>query len=676
MCRFNESFISDRILQRKWPFVCVLLLGTKLGESFRGIQCSSRHECGKQFQSRRSIFLSSSPYEETSDIETLYRKVAAEDPDWYRQFVVDTLGKDASASVDDDSRESKRKVEVQLTNSLESLSSIDQVPDVDPPFSEPDNVKDALRQLDADDELNVKQIAISEEQTLKDELSDMLGDDELTFATMSSTQTNSSEVFDIIGPNNVKTGDDSTGFASVSQAESTMLGSETIIELTNEVFVDSERGAATILNSTGMPNESSTTSTSVLPPTEKDLNDTANPQALKQGYTADNNNEETRVVMFQPQFRRSAVSVPLTTFLTLGYTEKDVRTLKLDALDMIIDEKRAKPKFGVPAGWRSTIPAAEILEPRQAAAAILELDDYASNGGQETFGDLIIDGVHSPIDSTDSDSLVDDRVVFFSDPSGQSWGSVKFLDLAKLGYTERDIESLDPGALNSILIERLSRPRKGIPMSWRLLEDSLPVKILFREQASEFKSNNKSRSSEKVDRPKRKEGTAKAMSGLAGRPQPHSVTDKSTHRRPRVDSGTVKPEARQATGRSQRRQERTGRTDKPIYDGRSSQRQTSQRMNDPPRPDSIFWPDINSFRNMLRDEASLRLRIIGKEYTDLVKQESEWRLNLYEQWLWKLHDGVCEPLVPTRSDRLRKRTGRERSMQPQPPTAAKRKRRY
>jgi hypothetical protein len=70
---------------------------------------------------------------------------------------------------------------------------------------------------------------------------------------------------------------------------------------------------------------------------------------------------------------------------------------------------------------------------------------------------------------------------------------------------------------------------------------------------------------------------------------------------------------------------------------------------------------------MLRDEASFRLRILGPDFSETVKKESNWRLELYKNWLWQLHNGVGEPLVESRSDRLRKRqTGRKEEVQAAP----------
>jgi hypothetical protein len=78
---------------------------------------------------------------------------------------------------------------------------------------------------------------------------------------------------------------------------------------------------------------------------------------------------------------------------------------------------------------------------------------------------------------------------------------------------------------------------------------------------------------------------------------------------------------------------------------------------DPPPPQSRLWPDIDTFRRLLRSEAKFRLRILGNGFAEAVKDESDWRLDLYKNWLWTLHRGVGKPFVESRSDRTRRRRG-------------------
>ena len=70
---------------------------------------------------------------------------------------------------------------------------------------------------------------------------------------------------------------------------------------------------------------------------------------------------------------------------------------------------------------------------------------------------------------------------------------------------------------------------------------------------------------------------------------------------------------------------------------------------------------MDTFRRLLRNEAELRLNILGDDWTDVVKEEADWRHDLYKNWLWTLHRGVGEPIVESRSDRSRRRQRRSPS---------------
>ena len=63
---------------------------------------------------------------------------------------------------------------------------------------------------------------------------------------------------------------------------------------------------------------------------------------------------------------------------------------------------------------------------------------------------------------------------------------------------------------------------------------------------------------------------------------------------------------------------------------------------------------MDTFRRWLRKEADFRLRILGKDWTETVRQETIWRHNLYSDWLWTLKNGIGEPIVESRSDRSRR----------------------
>jgi hypothetical protein len=69
---------------------------------------------------------------------------------------------------------------------------------------------------------------------------------------------------------------------------------------------------------------------------------------------------------------------------------------------------------------------------------------------------------------------------------------------------------------------------------------------------------------------------------------------------------------------------------------------------------------MDTFRDLLRSEAELRVRILGEDWADAVKDESNWRLSLYKEWLWALNRGIGNPLFPSRSDK----TSQQRQFSP------------
>ena len=108
-------------------------------------------------------------------------------------------------------------------------------------------------------------------------------------------------------------------------------------------------------------------------------------------------------------------------------------------------------------------------------------------------------------------------------------------------------------------------------------------------------------------------------------------------------------------------------SERTVYNGRTStrpKRRDTNYSNDlPPSlpPKSGIWPDVDTFQKLLRDEATFRLRILGNDWTDIVKEEIDWRNDLYTNWLQTLQNGIGEPFVQSRSDRLR------RQRRPSPP---------
>jgi hypothetical protein len=111
-----------------------------------------------------------------------------------------------------------------------------------------------------------------------------------------------------------------------------------------------------------------------------------------------------------------------------------------------------------------------------------------------------------------------------------------------------------------------------------------------------------------------------------------------------IDSGEVL--------RSSRRVRNTNSGNK-IYTGRSPTSSTSSRrvMKEEEPPGIGPWPDMDRFKSLLRNEASMRLHILGDDYSDSIQDEGNWRLNLYRNWLSLLQNGIGTPIIESRNDR-------------------------
>eukprot|EP00984_Skeletonema_dohrnii_P030042 scaffold21143_cov120-Skeletonema_dohrnii-CCMP3373.AAC.5 len=74
-----------------------------------------------------------------------------------------------------------------------------------------------------------------------------------------------------------------------------------------------------------------------------------------------------------------------------------------------------------------------------------------------------------------------------------------------------------------------------------------------------------------------------------------------------------------------------------------------------------FWMDLPMFKDFLRKEAQFRLKILGPDWKESVMDESRWRYDLYKTWLQAIDEGVGENPLYTYSDQPRQRRRRPRS---------------
>jgi hypothetical protein len=293
----------------------------------------------------------------------------------------------------------------------------------------------------------------------------------------------------------------------------------------------------------------------------------------------------------------------------------------------------------------------------------------------------------SPV--TAATASADDRVVVYRDSSLQDseYSTIPFASLEELGYREADVASLRPEALELIVTERLRRPRSGVPDRWKRDAGAIPraagrrdaddlVSIVAESDVKAFveRTSSKEPPRTKFDA-STKSDLDPATSGRRSRVSDEKYASREesmSGRRDNIDAPPRDKRVDEPTDRKapEPRSRGEGRS-RPIYSGRPVRRErTAVSLQDPPKQ-SAFWPDIDTFRNLLRDEASLRLRILGNDWAGVVKDESDWRLDLYTRWLWTLHHGVGEPIVESRSDRMRRMSYRSSAAVPPAPRVRK-----
>jgi hypothetical protein len=355
-------------------------------------------------------------------------------------------------------------------------------------------------------------------------------------------------------------------------------------------------------------------------------------------------NDSPLVAWYQEPFTQTWKSVNESQLSRLGFSFADAASLRADALDLIVQENITKPRSGIPARWKVSAdsslqitvqsakdppppatPVPRVTErPRSAPKNPREILPLQPRGQQQERA------VSRQSESSNRESRV-------REPSASSPSAA----------TERP-----PPSLESPIA---STRDKDTTQRTKLRDDVDATRARDMEDTTAHRTPRPSSRSrigvegKDDDELKDKEGDAVRKSS---RVPPRLLEKDNEEERP-----ARRPE-RAAGARDETRRRRTAAVDeegrpKRIYSGRPAPPPPGRQRGDPPPPKG-FWPDIDSFRSMLRNEAGMRLRILGDEWEQSVKDESDWRLNLYKDWLWMLHNGVGEPIVESRNDRMRR----------------------
>jgi hypothetical protein len=256
-----------------------------------------------------------------------------------------------------------------------------------------------------------------------------------------------------------------------------------------------------------------------------------------------------------------------------------------------------------------------------------------------------------------------EKVVVFSDSRLKKKQRVFLSKLVSLGYSTEEILSLDPDALSLIVEDKLRRPSTGVPVTWK--SDKQLIKIEAPDLILGSFSPSTATAAESLDAKARLNTTSSDVEVTKSTKEPpvngrrdhasESASETSRINGEQRTRATKEVDRTNADAGTSTKEERKRR----VYTGRP---ESGPPRDDPPPP-KAFWPDIDTFRSLLRKEAALRLSVLGDGWSQTVKDESEWRLNLYKNWLWTLHTGVGDPLIESRSDRMR-RSSRDQAKSP------------
>lgn len=269
----------------------------------------------------------------------------------------------------------------------------------------------------------------------------------------------------------------------------------------------------------------------------------------------------------------------------------------------------------------------------------------------------------------------DDIVVLYKDLYDRNDASrcVAYEDFAELYYCKEEIVTIRADVVSLIIEDRIKKPRAGIPHSWKIPKDeretpTKDVRIMNRSEAeiiimNNTRSNNKQRK-DNLARTKinQKRGGNEIESKITGREGTKTFQQSTIRAEDEWERrlGVLGNNGRITKSRQQPLERRkypavvrSKGTNNLIYDDGNKRRisktqkslsvnnKSKKRIADPPPPQSPLWVDISTFRDLLRRESEMRVSILGEDWTDEIKDENNWRLDLYKKWLWALNDGFA-----------------------------------
>ena len=211
--------------------------------------------------------------------------------------------------------------------------------------------------------------------------------------------------------------------------------------------------------------------------------------------------------------------------------------------------------------------------------------------------------------------------------------------MTKLGYQPSDVVKLRAEVLELIIEDEIEIPKEEnvrgemiprVPRRWMVeSKDMREVKVLQKRKKKVINNEQKHSTFENV--------RSTPDEGVDEKSIPRSQRRRKGNRRDEYDDINMN-ERRRRRRDDERRRPSSSTLSKQRRRSSSSDRRQRQSKAQQSNNDSI-WMDVPTFKQYLRKEAELRIAILGDDWTDIVKSESEWRLNLYQGWLDLIEDG-------------------------------------
>jgi hypothetical protein len=636
----------------------------------RATWCSTAHQGARRGQGSKTVL-----FAQDGDSLDLYRTVAEQDPEWYREFVINVLGEDlpeSAQSIDKPPQstkpeETKRKKDDCTRTTLKPPSSSigNQSDQVESPIQ---GVRD-------------NETVATEDLLTIDESDGPSGSTSQPPSDSSEPQQQSTDIFrgpkadavippnDVVEPSGIIRPINEPGTrekGSSSRPEET----ETVVSTTHRIPKSAMQSTKTIKprRRTSL-DEPSSISVKADSPAEADKRTTGEgryeklPTKSKTSLdTADKPRNSAGVISKEKSDRKSVTPKKMPASVeknpSNGKPDTTLSNVKTDTLSQA-DKPKADNQ-----NTRETTKAQSWFNVSmwKRDSKQVEQDSVSLENESEEA---------TPLD-TRIVSAQDNYVVLYRDLYTGDLRAENLTSVTNLGYTVNEIPYLQPDALALIVEDGIKKPARGIPQQWQISESqyevlSDDVRIVPQEEAKELlevTNGKKQNAREEKHRTPRSKMDAEVDNMDIGsgarqvlREKKHPArseqersptsTARESRRRRRLDDDDP---ALTRDRRSRSRQKR-----KPIYSAYEVPKRSARSDDDPPPPDSPLWVDMDTFRELLRSEAALRVRILGEDWADIVKDESNWRLSLYKEWLWALNKGIGNPLVPSRSDRMRGR---------------------